>query len=81
MEAPYYVGKAYGISRGTIGGIKTLVGGEVLTADNQIIEGLYAAGAVSNGEFYTTYYPGGQLGISADCAYLAAQSALEYINK
>lgn len=81
LEAPYYVGKAYSISRGTIGGIKTLVGGEVINSENEIISGLYAAGAVSNGEFYTTYYPGGQLGISADCGYLAAQSALEYINQ
>lgn len=81
LEAPYYVGKAYGISRGTIGGIKTLVGGEVLNSSNEVIEGLYAAGAISNGEFYTTYYPGGQLGISADCGYLAAESTLTYINK
>ena len=81
LEGPYYAGLAYSISRGTIGGIKTNTNGEVVNAEGNAIAGLYAAGAVSNREFYTTYYPGGQLGISADCGYLAAETALEYIGK
>lgn len=78
-NGPFYAGLAHDSSRGNIGGIVTNGKMEVVNADGNAIRGLYAAGAVSNGEYYYNYYPGGSLAISAACGLIAAESAVEFI--
>lgn len=43
---------------GTLGGMVTTVRGEALDANDQVIEGLYAAGELANGHLYYKGYPG-----------------------
>lgn len=75
-DGPFYAGLAYDSSRGNIGGIVTNGQMEVINTEGNAIQGLYAAGAVSNGEYYYNYYPGGSLAISAACGLIAAESAV-----
>lgn len=48
-EAPYYATLRYPALHHTMGGLKINPNAEVLTADNTVIEGLYAAGEVTGG--------------------------------
>lgn len=75
-NGPFYAGLAHDSSRGNIGGIITNDKMEVMDTNGNAIQGLYAAGAVSNGEYYYNYYPGGSLAISAACGLIAAESAV-----
>ena len=69
IEGPTYYGlKLFMGNSGTIGGLVTTINCEVLNKDDQIIEGLYAAGEVASGQMMYKEYPGSG---SAIAFYLA----------
>lgn len=56
-EGPYYALKVVPATIGSMGGIKTDLSTQVLNAEGAVIPGLYAAGAVANGDFFYKEYP------------------------
>ena len=69
IEGPTCYGlKLFMGNSGTIGGLVTTINCEVLNNDDQIIEGLYAAGEVASGQMMYKEYPGSG---SAIAFYLA----------
>jgi len=56
---PFYAVKMTPQNMDSMGGIVTDVEAQVLRADGSAIDGLYAAGAISNGELYDTAYMSG----------------------
>ena len=58
QSGPYYAVCYYPGTTGTLGGVVTDFEGHVLTADGEIIEGLYAVGEMSNREYFNQTYIG-----------------------
>jgi fumarate reductase flavoprotein subunit len=58
-QAPYYAVRIYVCTGGTIAGVKTNTGYQVLREDGSIITGLYAGGETSNREMYAYAYSSG----------------------
>ncbi len=59
IEGPtYYALKLFMGNSGSIGGIVTTIDGEVLNNDDQVVEGLYAAGEVASSQVMYKEYPG-----------------------
>ena len=56
-EGPYTALRIMPATIGTIGGLKIDLEGHVLNTEGNVIAGLYAAGAVANGEFFYREYP------------------------
>lgn len=56
-EAPFYAVKIAPATIGSIGGVKIDLEARVLDEQGNGIEGLFAAGAVANGEFFYKTYP------------------------
>lgn len=55
--APYYAVKVVPATIGSMGGVKIDLDTHVLNQDGAAIPGLYAAGAVANGDFFYQTYP------------------------
>jgi len=55
-KAPYYAVKVYPTTFGSAGGVTTTEEGRVTRQDGTVIEGLYAAGEMSNRYFYNENY-------------------------
>lgn len=62
-NGPFYAMQCRKAILGTFGGINTNITGEVVTADEEVIPGLYAAGEVANGEFFPKKYPSSGLAL------------------
>lgn len=56
-KASFYAVKVVPAILGTMTGVATNLDAQVLTEDGKVIEGLYAAGEVANGNFYDQVYP------------------------
>ena len=56
-DGPYYALKVVPATIGSMGGIKADLSAQVLNAEGAAIPGLYAAGAVANGDFFYKEYP------------------------
>ncbi|MBN1848784.1 MAG: FAD-dependent oxidoreductase [Deltaproteobacteria bacterium] len=80
-EAPFYVMRIFLRFLGTLGGIKINEKTEVLSNDQNIIPGLYAAGNDAGGMYvgsYDLWIPGGALGFALNSGRIAGKSAAEY---
>ena len=78
-EGPYYAALMYDATRGVFGGIKTNTKSEIVDENDNPIPGLYASGAISNGQFFGDFYPGRQaLAVASHMGYIAGQSASDY---
>lgn len=78
-QAPYYAVLLYDGTRGIYGGIKTNHNAQVINQDDQAIEGLYASGVISSGEFFGDYYAGRQaLDVASHMGYIAGKAASNY---
>lgn len=74
-KAPYYAVKFYPTTFGSQGGVLTDEGGRCLNANNEIIKGLYAAGADSNRYFYNeNYVLAASLGIYATTGKMTGEA-------
>ncbi len=56
-DGPYYALKVVPATIGSMGGVKADLSAQVLNAEGAAIPGLYAAGAVANGDFFYKEYP------------------------
>lgn len=79
-QAPYYAVKFYPASWGSMGGVKTdLETAAVLREDGTAIAGLYAAGEMSNRDFYNeVYYGAASLTVYSNMGRRAGIAAAEY---
>ena len=79
-QAPYYAVKFYPASWGSMGGVKTdLETAAVLREDGTAIAGLYAAGEMSNRDFYNeVYYGAASLTVYSNMGRRAGTAAAEY---
>ena len=79
-NGPFYALQCKKAILGTFGGLNTNITGEVVTADEEVIPGLYAAGEVANGEFFPKMYPssGAALGEAVVFGREAGRSAAAY---
>jgi Succinate dehydrogenase/fumarate reductase, flavoprotein subunit len=79
-KSKFYALKVVGASIGTMGGPKTDVETHVLNEKGDKIPGLYAAGEVSNGDFYNMVYPasGTSVQMSLTFGREAGQKAAEF---
>lgn len=62
--APFYAVKIAPVTIGSIGGVKVNLETQVLDKDGKALDGLYAAGAVANGDFFYKTYPASGSSIS-----------------
>lgn len=80
--APYYAVKFFPTTFGSTGGVKTDTDGRVLKADGSAIDGLYAAGEMSNRYFYNeNYILAASLGLYATTGRLTGAAAAAYAAK
>lgn len=76
--APFYAVRAYCVTRGIAGGIKTTTSAEVVREDGSIIPGLYASGAIASRPFYGGAYQGAAaLSVAANMGFIAGSNAAE----
>ena len=80
QNGPFYALQCKRAILGTFGGLNTNITGEVVTAEEEAIPGLYAAGEVANGEFFPKMYPssGAALGEAVIFGREAGRSAAAY---
>lgn len=75
-EGPFYLALMYDATRGNYGGIRTNPSAQVVNEDGEPINGLYASGVLSSGQFFGDYYPGRQsIGVASHMGYIAGDSA------
>lgn len=84
VEAPFHAGKFHACAYSTCGGLSTDYNNQVVDADEQPIEGLYATG-IDNGSMYFNDYPYGVYsgtgqGTAACTGFVAANAAWAKIN-
>ena len=82
VEGPtYYALKLFMGNSGSIGGLVTTIDGEVLNNNDEIIEGLYAAGEVASGQLMYKEYPGSGSAIAMYLAFgrQAGRAAADYV--
>lgn len=76
--APFYAVQFYPTTFGSMGGVETDLDGHVLNADGEAIEGLFAAGEMSNRYYYNeNYVLAASLGLYATAGRLAGAAAAE----
>lgn len=76
QTAPFYAVRAYCVTRGIAGGIKTTTSAEVVREDGSIIPGLYASGAIASRPFYGGAYQGAAaLSVAANMGFIAGDNA------
>jgi fumarate reductase flavoprotein subunit len=75
---PFYAVKVYPNSYGSVGGIVTDSSGRVIDEDGNVVPHLYAAGEVSNRDFYNESYVGGaSLALYSTTGRIAGKAATE----
>ena len=78
----YYAVKMFPGGYGTLGGIKINYKTEVLDRENQVIEGLYAAGTDACsifGDSYVFVLPGNTMGFALNSGRMAGENAAKYV--
>jgi len=78
----FYASRFFPAGYGTRGGIKINYKTEVVTQDQEVIPGLYAAGVDANsihGDTYVMLLPGGGMGFALNSGRMAGENAVEYI--
>lgn len=78
----FYAGKAVPGGYGSLGGIKINHRTEVVTKDQDVIPGLYAAGVDANSIFADSYifiFPGNTMGFALNSGRMAGENAAEYV--
>ena len=71
-DGTYYAVKEYDMTRGNYGGILTNDSFQVVKEDGSVIDGLYAVGIISSGDYFGDYYPGREaLSLCAHGGYIA----------
>jgi fumarate reductase flavoprotein subunit len=81
-QPKFYAAKFFPAGYGTRGGIKINYKTEVVTQDQEMIPGLYAAGGDANaihGDTYVMLLPGGGLGFALNSGRMAGENAVAYI--
>ncbi len=78
---PFYVLQSQRATLASFGGLKVNLASEVLDKDGNAIPGLYAAGEVANGDFFSDIYPasGSSISMAVIFGREAGISAAEYI--
>jgi fumarate reductase flavoprotein subunit len=82
QRAPFYAAQYFPSSYGTLGGIKINSNLEVLTADSQVIPGLYSAGTDACtifGDSYMFLLPGNTMGFSINSGRFVGENAGAYV--
>jgi len=81
VKGPFYALQCQRATLGTFGGLKVKTSGEVLDKAGKPIAGLFAAGEVANGDFFSDIYPasGSSLGMSIIFGREAGKSAAAQI--
>lgn len=75
-EGKFYAVRAYCVTRGIAGGVKTNTSAEVLKEDGTVIKGLYASGAIASRPFYGRAYQGAAaLSVAGNMGYIAGENA------
>lgn len=80
---PFYAIKSISQTLGTLGGIKIDGDMRVVTADSQVISGLYAAGDDAGGMYGDTYdlnVAGGTFGFALNSGRIAGENAVSFIH-
>lgn len=79
---PYYAGRQVACVMGTIPGLEINTAMQVVNANGQPIENLYAAGELVFGNVFNRQYPmaGTGIGIAMSTGYLAGQNAANALN-
>ena len=78
----FYAGRAHPGAYGSLGGIKINHRTEVITEEQDIIPGLYAAGVDANAIFADSYIfilPGNTMGFALNSGRMAGENATDYI--
>jgi fumarate reductase flavoprotein subunit len=81
-QPKFYAEKRFPGAYGTLGGILINYKTEVLSADHDVIPGLYAVGDDANsiyGDSYAFILPGNTMGFALNSGRIAAENALKYI--
>lgn len=82
--APFYAIKSISQMLGTLGGIRIDGDMRVVTADDRIISGLYAAGDDAGGMYGDTYdlnVAGGTFGFAINSGRMAGENAVDYLKR
>lgn len=78
----YFAGRYFPTGYGSLGGVKINHKTEVLTKDQDVIPGLYAAGIDSNAIYADSYifiFPGNSMGFALNSGRIAGENAAAYI--
>ena len=77
-NGPFYAVKFYPSYMGTIAGVVTNDDAQVINTDGEVIEGLYAAGEMSNRPYYNYgYYSAASLQIYSQMGHIAGVNAAQ----
>jgi len=77
----FYAGRLFPSAYGSLGGIKINYKTEVVTKDEDVIPGLFAAGTDANaiyGDSYVFVLPGNTMGFAVNSGRIAGENAAEY---
>ena len=78
--APFYAVRAYCVTRGIAGGVKTTTAAEVVREDGSVIPGLYASGAIASRPFYGGAYQGAAaLSVAGNMGCIAGENAAKAV--
>jgi fumarate reductase flavoprotein subunit len=78
----FYAGRLFPSAYGSLGGIKINYKTEVVTKDEDVIPGLFAAGTDANaiyGDSYVFVLPGNTMGFAVNSGRIAGENAAEYV--
>ncbi len=80
INSPYYALKCYPLAMGSLGGLIVNESQEILDVDGNAIPGLYGAGELINGDYYTHVYIGASaLLVAAQTGIYAGDYAANYV--
>jgi fumarate reductase flavoprotein subunit len=83
-KGPFFAGQYYPSAYGSLGGIKINYRTEVVTDDQDVIPGLYAAGVDATSIFFDSYIfilPGNTMGFCLHSGRIAGRNAADYALK
>jgi fumarate reductase flavoprotein subunit len=83
-KGPFFAGQYYPSAYGSLGGIKINYKTEVVTDDQDVIPGLYAAGVDATSIYFDSYifiFPGNTMGFALNSGRIAGRNAADYALK